>query len=129
MRSLLLLIGLLASAGLYGQAPYTGGEGDGYAHRRLELRSNGATPAYTATVRVDGDQPQLYVQLTGISESARVEAYDVAGRRLLEWEAPGTGEQVYQPALEFPAQVLVLRVTIDGEEFRRKLFVPTSNQR
>lgn len=119
MKKLLLfssLLLLLTSQG-FGQAPYTGGQGDGYASQSLLL----SQPAQTGT-QVTLVQSSNQAIVRGIRSQVKWELYAADGKRVFP---PQTRETQGNITIELPgdglaAGVYLLRVWVDDQQFVRK---------
>lgn len=111
------------------QAPYTGGEGDGYARSSTSFRI-GDPPVVDARVDLglseENGQWTLVLWLEGVATGVEIEAFDVRGRRLANWETTGEGAWEERHSLHnWSSAVYIFRITIDEQyEFTEKVLNP-----
>ena len=91
MKYLMLIGFLLAAFSLHAQAPYTGGEGDGYARVSLEI-SNTQPPTefqFDIARTTVGNETVFEIRLNGLQTTPQLEVFDAAGRRVQQWQGEG----------------------------------------
>ena len=91
MKYLALIGFLLAAFSLHAQAPYTGGEGDGYARVSLKILNTGPPEFQFDIARTTvGTETIFEVLLNGLQTTPQLEVFDAAGRRVQQWQGEGT---------------------------------------
>lgn len=130
MKKLLLLaicsLGLVAPA--WAQAPYTGGEGDGYDSHSFVV-NKGNPPVQEPLVRVyptallQGNS--LEVQVEHVRNKVEVRLFSLQGqmlRRSVAWQVFGTYTTVFDPG-EVAAGTYLLKVVVDGKVSMEKITI------
>lgn len=128
MKSLFIFFAMLVMA-VQAQAQYTGGEGDGYASAGTSFRV-GEAPVVEADVQLglseEEGQWTVVLFFEGVETKVDVEAFDLHGRKLTEWQTQATGAWEERHALQnWATSVYIFRIKIDGtKEFTEKILNP-----
>lgn len=120
----LFAIGFLLSAfALHAQAPYTGGEGDGYASTSLSISEPGTSEFQfdIATTEVAGETI-FELSISGLATPGRLEVFDAAGRRIQQWSFDAPQEITLEvPTSQWASGAYIFRLEVNGSNYARKV--------
>lgn len=112
---------LLATNLLFGQAPYAGGQGDGYAKVSLVISNEIHTEASAWIVQQEG-----VLHLQGVREIAHWQIFDAVGREVTSRNSSlSSGKtRIVLPKEKVATGTYLVKIDIDGKTFVRKWVRP-----
>lgn len=123
MKYLFAIGFLLAAFSLHAQAPYTGGEGDGYTSVALSLSDPTPTTFQFDIARTEVASETVFeLRITGLESPGKVEAFDVSGRLVQQWTIDSSDAVTLAvQTAQWASGAYIFRLQTNGESHVRKV--------
>ena len=120
------LVGIMLSIAGFSaqaQAPYVGGEGDGYASTSLSISESEPSDLQFDIARTEVASETVFeLRISGLATPGTVVAFDATGRRVQQWNLDAPQEiRLEVNTTQWASGTYVFRLEANGDNFARKV--------